>query len=230
LRGRIGRGAEQAYAYFLIHANSITEKAESRLDAIREFANLGSGYKIAEFDLKLRGAGSLLGNKQHGHIEALGFDYYHQLLLQTIEELKGTLEVKPAAQFHFHFSYAVESGYMENSMERIEFYKKILAAPSFSEIKELQSDLEDRYGQMPESTLKIIYAALMKLLLKDQPLITEVDIFQNRIILHFPPEYFVQASNFSLPPLEPVCAVSQEKLSKTYFFDDFRKIIHHLLN
>ena len=86
LRGRIGRGSRQAYSYFLIRGN-ITEKAKSRLQAIREFADLGAGFKLAEFDLKLRGAGSLLGNKQHGHIEALGFDYYHHLLNKTVKNL-----------------------------------------------------------------------------------------------------------------------------------------------
>jgi len=97
LRGRIGRSHRQAFAYFLVHTMNLSDKAKSRLDAIREFADLGSGYKLAEFDLKLRGAGSLLGNRQHGHIEALGFDYYHQLLVDTIKEAfqeritKGTL-------------------------------------------------------------------------------------------------------------------------------------------
>ena len=97
----------QAYAYFLIQSINISDKARSRLDAIREFADLGSGYKLAEFDLRLRGAGSLLGNKQHGHIEALGFDYYHKMLNKTIKELKGEIDKKGETHFKIYFSYSI---------------------------------------------------------------------------------------------------------------------------
>ncbi|HNX97306.1 MAG TPA: CarD family transcriptional regulator, partial [Candidatus Aminicenantes bacterium] len=99
LRGRIGRGDRQAHAYFLVEPGKVpSEIAQKRLDAIREFTELGAGFRLAEFDLQLRGAGSLLGARQHGHIEALGFDYYLDLLKQAIHELQGRAgEEIPAA-------------------------------------------------------------------------------------------------------------------------------------
>ncbi|MCP5051566.1 MAG: DEAD/DEAH box helicase [bacterium] len=185
LRGRIGRSNRQAYAYFLVKSMEITDKAKSRLDAIREFADLGSGYKLAEFDLKLRGAGSLLGNKQHGHIEALGFDYYHQLLVKTIKELQGDEKKSDEGKINIHFSYSIASDYIKNSMERIVLYRRILEAEDFDRIEELRVEMADRYGRAHPSIEKIFFAGMVRVMMRKYQL-EEVDVYLDRVIINFP--------------------------------------------
>jgi transcription-repair coupling factor (superfamily II helicase) len=184
LRGRIGRSNRQAFAYFLVKTMSLSDKAKARLDAIREFADLGSGYKLAEFDLKLRGAGSLLGNRQHGHIEALGFDYYHQMLVKTIKELKGEIEAQAETKINIHFSYSIDPAYIRNSSERITFYRRILEAEDFDALNELGLELEDRYGRMPDSIEKIFFAGIIRVLVKKWRL-QEVDVHLDHVVMKF---------------------------------------------
>jgi transcription-repair coupling factor (superfamily II helicase) len=182
LRGRIGRGNKQAYAYFLVKTMSISDKAKSRLNAIREFADLGSGFKLAEFDLKLRGAGSLLGNRQHGHIEALGFDYYHKLLKDTIKEIKskGEVEGERELKIKINFPYSINRNYIENAVERVSFYQKILDAKDFSQINELRFELEDRYGKLDESVDKIFFVGIVRVLAYMYQF-EEVEVYLNKI-------------------------------------------------
>jgi transcription-repair coupling factor (superfamily II helicase) len=165
LRGRIGRSSRQAYAYFLVDARQpvMTDKAKKRLDAIREFSELGSGYKLAEFDLSLRGAGALLGNSQHGHVEALGYDYFLELLQQAIREFKGEAEVEQILQMRVHFPYAIDEAYLANTAERIRVYRSILEARQADELLLLRAELRDRFGQIPESVEKIFYVGAVKL-------------------------------------------------------------------
>jgi transcription-repair coupling factor (superfamily II helicase) len=184
LRGRIGRGNRQAFSYFLVRSMDITDKARARLDAIRDFADLGSGYKLAEFDLQLRGAGSLLGNRQHGHIEALGFDYYHRLLTETIKELKGEKEKREEAKISINFSYSIDPGYIKDSAERIHFYRKILEAEEFEQIDELRADIEDRFGRMPVSIEKIFFAGTIRVLVRKFNF-EKVDVFLDRLVITF---------------------------------------------
>ncbi len=184
LRGRIGRGNRQAYAYFLVRSPSMSDKAKSRLDAIREFTDLGSGYKLAEFDLKLRGAGSLLGNRQHGHIEALGFDYYHQVLTETIKELKGGIDRRTEPKISMDFSYSIDPGYIEDSTQRISFYRRILEASEFDQIEDIRSDLTDRYGRPPDSIEKIFYAGMTRVLTKKYGF-EKIDVSLDGIIITF---------------------------------------------
>jgi transcription-repair coupling factor (superfamily II helicase) len=173
LRGRIGRGTQQAYTYFFHGdfqtasnqgAGELPQKAEKRLEAIREFSQLGSGYKVAEFDLKMRGAGSLLGNKQHGHIEALGYDYFLGLLKKTISELRGEeIPVKDIV-FTIRFSYSISDGYIPETQDRISVYKRILNAGTAGELLEIKEEIEDRYGEIEENLLKGFFAQGSKIL------------------------------------------------------------------
>jgi len=165
LRGRIGRSTRQAYAYFLVdpQRTAVTDKAKKRLDAIREFSELGSGYKLAEFDLSLRGAGALLGNRQHGHVEALGYDYFLELLQQAIREFKGEAEEEKALAMRVHFPYAISEEYIGNTSERIRTYRRILETREPAELEALRAELRDRYGHMPESMEKIFYVGAVKL-------------------------------------------------------------------
>jgi transcription-repair coupling factor (superfamily II helicase) len=165
LRGRIGRSTRQAFAYFLVDPQKpgVTDKAKKRLDAIREFSELGSGYKLAEFDLTLRGAGALLGNRQQGHVEALGYDYFLELLQQTIREFKGEAAEEKELALRVHFPYAISEEYIANTAERIRAYRRVLEARRPEELEALAAELRDRYGHPPASMEKIFYVGAVKL-------------------------------------------------------------------
>jgi len=165
LRGRIGRSTRQAYAYFLVddRKGGVSELARKRLAGIREFSELGAGYKLAEFDLHLRGAGALLGNRQHGHVEALGYDYFLELLRQTIRGLKGDTSEERELALRVHFPYAVGEDYIAGTAERIAAYRRVLEAGDAFELRALRDELGDRYGQMPREMEKIFYVGAVKL-------------------------------------------------------------------
>ncbi len=165
LRGRIGRSTRQAYAYFLVddRKGGVSELAKKRLAGIREFSELGAGYKLAEFDLHLRGAGALLGNRQHGHVEALGYDYFLELLRQTIRGLKGDTSEERELALRVHFPYAVGEDYIAGTAERIAAYRRVLEAGDAFELRALRDELGDRYGQMPREMEKIFYVGAVKL-------------------------------------------------------------------
>lgn len=226
LRGRIGRGSRQAFAYFLVKTATISDKARTRLEAIREFADLGSGFKLAEFDLKLRGAGSLLGNKQHGHIEALGFDYYHQLLNKTVKELKGEIEKVKETQIKILFSYSIDPGYIQNSTERISVYRRILEAAVFEELEELRVELEDRYGRLPQNMEKIFFAGMMRVLTR-QNRFDEVEVSVDKVSVRFS-EADPAASLVDRRFLEKFKDFDMEILDKktcVFHFDDYREFV-----
>ncbi|MGE5342519.1 MAG: helicase-related protein [Candidatus Omnitrophota bacterium] len=229
LRGRIGRGNRQAYAYFLVRSMDLSEKAKARLEAIREFAELGAGYKLAEFDLKLRGAGSLLGNKQHGHIEALGFDYYHQLLANTIKELRGEIETKKESRIHIHFSYSIDAAYIKNSSERIMLYRRILEAEGLDSLEELRIELEDRYGRLPQSIDKIFFAGTIRLLMEAWQL-EEVDVYLERVIMKFRdsamPESLFESSKHVWHYPGNVKMEIIDPLTREFSFPDYKKFVH----
>ena len=166
LRGRIGRGKRQAYAYFLVSSENLTEKAQLRLEGIREFSSIGSGFKLSEYDLKLRGAGALLGNKQHGHIEALGFEYYNNMLKRTIEELKGKKHKEWDGKININFNYSIDKEYIGNSHERMKLYSEIAEAVTFADIENIKKYMINLYGRPGIETEKIFYVGKVKLFSK----------------------------------------------------------------
>ncbi len=184
LRGRIGRGELQAYAYFLTGSKIISEKAKLRLEGIRDHSDIGAGFKLAEYDLKLRGAGSLLGNKQHGHIEALGFDYYNSMLKQAVDELKGVGTKKWDGNINIHFKYFIGNDYILKSSDRIYYYSKIVKAKTFDEVDAIKTDLVNCYGMVGEEESKIFYVVKVKLIAALAET-DSVDIFSNRFKLGF---------------------------------------------
>ncbi|MEN8154247.1 MAG: DEAD/DEAH box helicase [Acidobacteriota bacterium] len=185
LRGRIGRGDKQAFAYFLTGKKNISEKAMLRLEGIRDHSAVGSGFSLAEYDLKLRGAGSLLGNKQHGHIEALGFDFYNSLLKNTIDELKGEKRDKWDGKLNINFKYSIDKDYIDQTVERMDFYSRIVNAESFEEIDKVRSELSDRFGKPGPEAEKIFYVGKSKIIARDF-LCESVDIYLNKISFKFP--------------------------------------------
>ena len=151
LRGRVGRSSRQAYAYLFYRRNKqLTEVAEKRLSAMKEFSALGSGYKVAMRDLEIRGAGNLLGAEQHGAMVSVGFDLYTQLLAQAVQELRGeevTEDILPSIDLPITAHIPAE--YIPGEAERIYFYKRMSGIRSLPDIENLQAELEDRFGDPP---------------------------------------------------------------------------------
>ncbi len=130
LRGRVGRSNRRAYAYLLIPPEQeLTEIARRRLAALKEFSDLGAGFKIAALDLELRGAGNMLGGEQSGHIEAVGFELYTSMLEAAVKELKGeSAEEQPATQLNLGIALRIDESYVPEENQRLRLYKKIAGA------------------------------------------------------------------------------------------------------
>ena len=166
LRGRVGRSNRRAYAYLLIPAeNELTEIARRRLAALKEFSDLGAGFKIAALDLELRGAGNMLGGEQSGHIEAIGFEMYTTMLEEAVNKMKGEGD-KPAHSntvLNLGISVRIDSGYIEEENQRLRMYKRIAGAVDQTTIDDVRSELHDRYGKPPESVLNLLAAGELRL-------------------------------------------------------------------
>ena len=164
LRGRVGRTNRVAYAYFTYEKNKVlTEVAEKRLRAIRDFTEFGSGFKIAMRDLEIRGAGNLLGVEQHGHIEAIGYDLYVKFLNQTIKRLKGeSVEELEDTTIDLNVDGYIPSKYIEDEEQKIEIYKKIAAIRSMDDYRELIDELIDRFGDIPKEVENLMDISYIK--------------------------------------------------------------------
>jgi transcription-repair coupling factor (superfamily II helicase) len=152
LRGRVGRSNRRAYCYLLIEAGiELTEVARKRLAALKEFSDLGAGFRIAALDLELRGAGNLLGGEQHGHINAIGFDMYIRMLEDTVRELRGE-EVAPEihSAINLGLDLRIPSGYISDENQRLRAYKRIAQSGTAEERVRLEQEFADRYGPVPD--------------------------------------------------------------------------------
>jgi transcription-repair coupling factor (superfamily II helicase) len=165
LRGRVGRSNRRAYAYLLIPPeNELTEIARRRLAALKEFSDLGAGFKIAALDLELRGAGNMLGGEQSGHIEAVGFELYTTMLEAAVKELQGEDQgERPATQLNLGIALRIDESYVPEENQRLRLYKKIAGAISEAAIQEIRSEMEDRYGALPDATVYLLEAAQLRL-------------------------------------------------------------------
>jgi transcription-repair coupling factor (superfamily II helicase) len=165
LRGRVGRSNRRAYAYLLIPPETqLTEIARRRLAALKEFSDLGAGFKIAALDLELRGAGNMLGGEQSGHIEAVGFELYTTMLEAAVKELKGEGEEdRPATQLNLGIALRIDESYVPEENQRLRLYKKIAGATSEAAISEIRAEMEDRYGALPDPTVFLLEAAQLRL-------------------------------------------------------------------
>ena len=166
LRGRVGRSNRRAYAYLLIPPDTtLTEIARRRLAALKEFSDLGAGFKIAALDLELRGAGNMLGGEQSGHIEAIGFEMYTTMLEEAVNKMKGEGE-KPAhatTVLNLGISVRIDSDYIAEENQRLRMYKRIAGAMDQAAIDDVRSELHDRYGTPPESVLNLLAAGELRL-------------------------------------------------------------------
>ncbi len=166
LRGRVGRSSRTAYAFLMYKPNKLLrEEAEKRLQAIREFTELGSGIKIAMKDLEIRGAGNILGAEQHGHMEAVGYDLYCKMLNDAVRLLKGE---KSAADFEtavdFPVSAYIPATYIRNEALKMEIYKRIAAISGREEYEDMQDELIDRFGDIPKPVSNLLKIAELKAL------------------------------------------------------------------
>ena len=164
IRGRVGRSARQAYAYFTYRpGKALTEIAEKRLSAIKEYAEFGAGFKIALCDLEIRGAGNLLGAQQHGYIDSVGYDLYVKLLNEAVLEERG--EKKPdAKEAHIDLSVSayIPESYIPSGSERMEMYKKISLITTPLDQSDVIDELCDRFGNMPKPVKRLVDVALMR--------------------------------------------------------------------
>ncbi len=166
LRGRVGRSNRRAYAYLLVPPDTeLTEIARKRLAALKEFSDLGAGFKIAALDLELRGAGNILGGEQHGHINSVGFDTYVRLLEETVRELKGE-EVAPEihSALNLGLDIRIPPDYIGDENQRLRAYRQIANAADAAARERAEKELEDRYGTVPEAVRNLLsYSALKTL-------------------------------------------------------------------
>lgn len=165
LRGRVGRSNRTAYAFLMYRRNKmLKEVAEKRLHAIREFTELGSGFKIAMRDLEIRGAGNLLGAEQHGHMEAVGYDLYCKMLNESVRELKG--ETRPADAFDTVIDLDIDAfipeKYIRNEYQKLDIYKRIAAIENQEEYDDMLEELMDRFGEPPRAVQNLLIIAHLK--------------------------------------------------------------------
>lgn len=165
LRGRVGRSNRRAYAYLLLPAEiELTPIARRRLAALKEFSDLGAGFKIAALDLELRGAGNLLGGEQSGHIEAIGFELYTQMLERAVREMKGESGVEATEiQLNLGLNIRIPSDYIKEENQRLRMYKRIAGVETESQLKDVRSELTDRYGEPPNAVRNLLSYATLKL-------------------------------------------------------------------
>ncbi len=164
LRGRVGRSNRRGYAYFTYQRDKVlTEIATKRLNAMREFTQFGSGFRIALRDLEIRGAGSILGGRQHGHMEAVGYDMYLQLLSEAIAEEKGIQPEKvPECLVDIQIDAHIPEKYISSLNQRIDMYRKIMLVNEDSDKSDLIDELIDRYGDPPKSVVGLIDVSLLR--------------------------------------------------------------------
>lgn len=170
LRGRVGRSSRRAYAYLLISKSAfLSEMAKKRLAALKEFSELGSGFRLAAADLQIRGAGNLLGKQQHGHIIEIGFESYCSLLEETTKKMLNLpIQIKFEPEIKINLDFQIPIDYISSDTVRMQFYKRISKATSSEELKRIQYELIDRFGNLPREVESIFLVAELKLIARQK--------------------------------------------------------------
>jgi transcription-repair coupling factor (superfamily II helicase) len=186
LRGRVGRSNRRAYAYLLIPGEQeLSPIAKRRLAAIREFSDLGAGFRIAALDLELRGAGNLLGGQQSGHMDALGFDLYTQMLERTVAELRGeAVEDETSVTINLGIDVAIPDEYINDMGQRLRTYKRVSSARDEETLAGIRNETQDRYGRLPESVEQLFGYALLRRL-AEQLAVLSIDKITDGVALKF---------------------------------------------
>jgi transcription-repair coupling factor (superfamily II helicase) len=186
LRGRVGRSAQHAYAYFLIPGRQVlSETAHRRLKALQEFSELGSGFRLAAADLEIRGAGEFLGSRQHGHIASLGFDLYCTMLEHAVSQLKGEpIEERPPVSLHLAVDIKLPESYMHDVGDRLALYKRLSVARDAAHVDRLQTETEDRWGHLPLPGRNLFDLARLRLA-AERAGVKSVDIVDTKLQVRF---------------------------------------------
>jgi transcription-repair coupling factor (superfamily II helicase) len=189
LRGRVGRSDRPAYAYLLIPPeDNLSPVAKKRLAAIKEFSDLGSGFRVAALDLEIRGAGNLLGGEQSGHIDAVGFEMYMKLLEQTVREIKGEeIEDDVRATINLRVDLRIDAAYVPNMNQRLMLYRKVAAARTEDEIERVLEETTDRYGPPPDSVLNLADYGRIRVM-ADRLGVESIDREARLVVLKFRPQ------------------------------------------
>src|SRR5204862_614140 len=203
LRGRVGRSDRPAYAYLLIPPeDNLAPIAKKRLAAIKEFSDLGSGFRVAALDLEIRGAGNLLGGEQSGHIEAIGFEMYMKLLEETVRELKGEeIDDDVRATVNLGVDLRIDESYVPDMNQRLMLYRKVAAARREDEIDRILDEAADRYGPLPPSVLNLADYGRIRVM-ADRLGIESIDREGRAVVLKFRP-------HANLDPVRLVALVRQ---------------------
>jgi len=180
LRGRVGRSSSRAYAYFLYDEGYLSDEARERLQTIQEASELGSGFRIALRDLEIRGAGDILGSRQHGHISAIGFDLYCRLLAQAVQALKEGREVEEGAlvrrslepstapllwpSIDLPLEARLPEWYVEDESLRLGLYRRLAGLTTIDEVEEMRKELQDRFGSLPQAAQNLLYLLRLRVL------------------------------------------------------------------
>jgi transcription-repair coupling factor (superfamily II helicase) len=194
LRGRVGRSQEHAYAYFVIPGrHSLHPEAAKRLKALQEFSELGAGFRLAAADLEIRGAGELLGARQSGHIAALGFDLYCQMLERAVQEMQGqTVPEHSPPSLHLGVDIKLPESYLPEPGDRLSIYKRLAQARSAADIERLEQETEDRFGHPPPPARHLFDMARLRLVAEEAG-VKSVDLAEGRLQIRF----------HETPPVEP---------------------------
>lgn len=200
LRGRVGRSNRTAYAFLMYRRDKVLkEVAEKRLEAIKEFTDLGSGFKIAMRDLEIRGAGNILGARQHGHMQAVGYDLYCKMLNEAVKNLKGIATT--GGDFNTSIDLDVDAyippSYIVNEIQKLEIYKRIAGVENDKEYEDMKEELLDRFGEVPKSVENLLRIAIIRV--KAHTLfMTEVKGKNELIQFLFDPKAFIKVENIPL--------------------------------
>jgi len=197
LRGRVGRSSRQAFAYFLVPPYSgLTPLAKERLKALQEFTALGSGFRLAAKDLEIRGAGNFLGARQHGYMEAVGFDYYMHLLDKTVRELKGEKEPEVKSEINLRVDIRIPEEYLPQVNLRLNLYKRISSIDDLEEIEKIREEVNDRYGPPPKEMRVLFLYGVVKFLTQQNKIKT-LDRIGDKLVFKFFPSFSVDLNVLS---------------------------------
>ncbi len=208
IRGRVGRSAERAYAYFLVPGlDAVTADARKRLEALADHSEVGDGYQIASRDLEIRGAGNLLGRAQSGHIKAVGFDLYNRLLERAVMEIRGQADQSgPDPEIKLPVPGYLPEGYLPEMEQRLDFYARLSRAEDEQQVYAIEQELADRFGPLPPEAQNTIELAALKTHLR-QAGVTELSLRAGALQLAFDPG----AAGFDPAPLVQLVSEQSER-------------------
>ena len=231
IRGRVGRSDKQAYAYITYRRDKmLSEVADKRLKAIKEFTEFGSGFKVAMRDLEIRGAGSILGELQHGHLAQVGYDMYCKILDEVIKEMQGIeVEEELDVQIDINVSSYIPDEFIDNSSQKIEIYQNIALCKNEEDIQEVLDDIIDRYGNVPREIINLLDITRIKNLCKK---IGIVKILQKKDKIL----YYIDEKKFNLKNVTKIIEKYKTRVKFspgkspyiTYYIKDITKIIDEI--